>query len=241
MSSLTEFRVLCFDVYGTLIDWETGVISALQPLLEANNRTDLSRGQLLEIFHDIEKSQQQKTPDMTYTELLTTVHPQLAARLALETPSVEDSRVFGQSIGRWPAFPDTVNALHELSKRYHLVVLSNVDRESFAATNAGPLQGFNFSMIITAQDVGSYKPNPRNFEVMLEKVQSKFGVGKSQVLQVAQSQFHDHHPAHTMGIKSCWIVRPGAIMGNKEEEIYDWKFDTLGDLAWEVDKELKAQ
>lgn len=240
MSRLTDFRLLCFDVYGTLIDWETGLVNALQPLVEANNRSEISRDRLLAAYHEVESEQQKKTPGLTYSDLLSTVLPQLADALGLEPPSDQESRTFGQSIGKWPAFPDTVDALRRLSKQYKLVVLSNVDRQSFAASNAGPLQGIPFDMVITAQDVGSYKPNLKNFETMLEKVKGEFGIEKSQILQTAQSQFHDHRPAHEMGMKSVWIVRPGATMGNRVQEIFDWKFNTLGEMADAVEKEMQS-
>lgn len=231
MSRLSDYSLLSFDVYGTLVDWETGIVEALQPLLEKNN-AHVTREQLLTVYHELERDQQQKTPDMPYTQVLTTVHPRLTQRLGLQSPSEEESLQFGTSIAHWPAFPDTVDALKRLSKHYRLVVLSNVDRESFAKTNAGSLQGFPFDLIITAQDVGSYKPDLRNFEYMLQAVQSAFdGISADRVLQTAQSQFHDHHPARKMGIKSVWIVRPGAVMGNLGESVYDWKFDTLGDMA----------
>ncbi|KAI0902509.1 haloacid dehalogenase [Annulohypoxylon nitens] len=198
MAPLLDFRVLSFDVYGTLIDWETGMVTALQPLLDKNGAS-FSKQKFLEVIHE--------------------------------------SREFGDSVGHWPAFPDTVDALRRLSKHYKLVVLSNVDRESFSQTNAGPLQGVPFDLILTAQDIGSYKPDPRNFAYMLSKVKEEFGVEKEQVLQTAQSQFHDHHPAKEAGIRSCWIVRPGACMGNREKEVFDWRFDTLGAMADAVEAE----
>ncbi|KAI0023984.1 haloacid dehalogenase [Xylariomycetidae sp. FL0641] len=229
--SLKDFSVLCFDVYGTLIDWESGMLAALQPLLDANNKTDFSKQHLLEVYHEFEAKQQRETPEMRYSQLLATIHPQIAAKLGLAPPTAEQSQAFGDSVGSWPAFPDTVDALRRLAKQYKLVILSNVDRESFASTNAGPLDGVHFDLIVTAQDVGSYKPDQRNFAHMLKEVKDQFGVDKEGVLQTAQSQFHDHHPAHVAGIKSCWIVRPGAVMGNREKEIYDFKFDTLGAMA----------
>ncbi|OTA58933.1 haloacid dehalogenase [Hypoxylon sp. EC38] len=239
MANLKDFSLLSFDVYGTLIDYESGILSALQPLLAANNRTDIPRLQLLEAYHEFEVKQQKETPEMPYSQLLTTIHKQVAAKLGLPPPSENESQAFGNSVGSWPAFPDTVDALRRLAKHYKLVVLSNIDRTSFALTNSGPLQGFPFDLVITAQDVGSYKPDPRNFEYMLKAVKDKFDIDKHQVLQTAQSQFHDHHPARAMGLKSVWIVRPGAIMGNREKEIYDWKFDTLGDMAAALEAELK--
>lgn len=238
MAKLTEFKLLSFDVYGTLIDWEAGVVTALQPLLSKNNKVgSYSRKELLEIYHHHESSQQQKTPDMSYCDILSKIHPSIAADLKCGPPSEVENKAFGDSVGKWPAFPDTVDALKRLTKYYKLVVLSNVDRNSFSTTNSGPLQDFPFDAIITAQDIGSYKPSLQNFEYMLKEVNEKFGIEKAQVLQTAQSQFHDHHPAKKMGIKSCWIVRPGAAMGNREEEIFDWKFDTLGDMADAIEKE----
>ncbi|KAB8224646.1 HAD-like domain-containing protein [Aspergillus novoparasiticus] len=230
MSKLTNYRLLSFDVYGTLIDWETGVWNAIQPTLASNN-AQITRSDYLKLYQELEKAQQTKTPDMPYSQLLSTIHPQIASRLALNPPTAQESNRFGESVGQWPAFPDTVEALKRLSKHYKLVVLSNVDRESFQKTNAGSLQGFPFDLIITAQDVGSYKPNVANFEYMLKAVKEQFGVEAEQVLQTAQSQFHDHHPAKKMGLKSSWIERPGALMGNLEDTVYDWKFDTLGDMA----------
>ncbi|KAL3466109.1 HAD-like domain-containing protein [Aspergillus heterothallicus] len=238
MPSLKSYKLLTFDVYGTLVDWEGGIISALQPAISKSNpRKTFTKPELLHAYHALEKSQQTKTPDMLYSDVLTTIHAPLLATLGLPPPTEAESRAFGDSIGSWPAFPDTVSALHRLRKHYKLVVLSNVDRESFAKTNAGSLQGFAFDLIITAQDVGSYKPDLKNFEYMLRAVDREFGVGREEVLQTAQSQFHDHHPAKEVGVKSVWIERPGAVMGNLEENVYDWKFETLGGMADAVEAE----
>lgn len=237
MSRLTDFRLLSFDVYGTLVDWETGILTALKPLTE---QTELKREHILEIYHDLEKEQQIQTPAMPYAELCATIYPKIAGKLGLRLPSTKEAETFGQSVGKWPAFPDTVDALKRLSKHYKLVVLSNVDLKSFEVTNRGPLKGFPFDRIITAQEVGSYKPDLRNFEYMLKTVEEELGVEKDQVLQTAQSQFHDHHPAKKVGIKSVWISRTGK-MGNREEEMYNWKFETLGAMADAIEKELAAQ
>ena len=234
MAKLTDFRLLSFDVYGTLIDWETGILNGLKPLYEHVN---LEREQALELYHELETEQQIKFPDMPYSQVLAAIYPQFATKLGVEPPTAEESKRFGQTVGQWPAFSDTVDALRRLSKHYTLVVLSNVDKESFSASAAGALEGFRFDKAITAQDVGSYKPDRRNFEHMLKVAQSEFGVEKEQILQTAQSQYHDHHPAKKLGIKSVWIERRGT-MGNRQEEIYDWKFETLGDMADAVEQEL---
>ncbi|KAF7586081.1 hypothetical protein BBP40_009599 [Aspergillus hancockii] len=238
MSQLTTYRLLSFDVYGTLIDWETGLWNAIQPTLKATN-TQATRSTYLQLYHSLEKAQQSKTPNMPYFQLLTTIHPELVSRLGIaQPPTAEESAQFGESVGQWPAFPDTVEALRRLAKHYKLVVLSNVDRESFAKTNAGSLEGFGFDLVITAQDVGPYKPDLANFEYMLKAVKGEFGVGREETLQTAQSQFHDHHPAKKMGLKSVWIERPGALMGNLEEVVYDWRFETLRDMADAVEGRL---
>ncbi|OQE21078.1 hypothetical protein PENSTE_c012G08015 [Penicillium steckii] len=230
MAKLSDYRLLSFDVYGTLVDWEAGILAALQPTLE-NNGVQISREKLLATYHELERDQQNKTPDMPYHQLLTTVHPHFAERLGLAAPTQAESDAFGESVGTWPAFPDTVLALRRLSKHYKLVVLSNVDRESFAKTAAGSLEGFEFDLVITAQDVGSCKPNLRNFEYMIKKLNLSFNIEPSEILQTAQSQFHDHHPAKKMGLKSVWIERPGATMVNLPKIVYDWRFDTLGNMA----------
>lgn len=238
--SLLDFKVLSFDVYGTLIDWETGVINGVKPLTSQCAKP-LSRQGLLSIVHELESRQQANAPNLTYKDLLTEIYPQIAEKIGVPAPSQNECELFGASVGQWPAFPDTVEALQRLSQFYKLVVLSNTDRKSFAATNAGPLHGVPFDLIITAEDVGTYKPDLNNFHHMLKEVNEKFKVDKVGILQTAQSQFHDHHPAEKIGIKSCWIVRPGSTMGNRDKEVYDWKFDTLGDLADTVTNENVRQ
>ncbi|KLU92491.1 haloacid dehalogenase [Magnaporthiopsis poae ATCC 64411] len=243
MPSLKDFAVLTFDVYGTLIDWETGIMTALQPLFVANNYSTTKEA-LLPVLSELEAKQQAATPDLPYSDLLAAIHPQLATRLGLtHLPTPAESRAFGASVGIWPAFPDTVDALRRLRQHYKLVVLSNVDRESFAATRAGPLQNAHFDLVLTAQDIGSYKPDPRNFAYMLDSVRREFGdgFGREKVLQTAQSQFHDHYPARDAGIRSCWIAREGAVMGNREEVVFDWRFGTLGEMADAVEEEAKSR
>lgn len=236
MSKLTDFKLLSFDVYGTLIDWERGAMDAFEPILKRSGKEDMDKKHILQVMHQIEPIVERENPTLKYSEVLTKVHPQLCKELGLETPTEEESREFGASVGRWPGFPDSVEALQRLSKVYKLVVLSNVDNESFKGGNAHGLQGFKFDAVYTAQDIGSYKPDHKNFEYMLKHVKEDFGVEKHEVLQTAQSQFHDHHPAKEMGIKSSWIYRPGAIMGNRKDPVYNWKFDTLGEVSFDLCK-----
>ncbi|KAH8435177.1 uncharacterized protein LDX57_012806 [Aspergillus melleus] len=230
MTTLSEYRLLSLDVYGTLIDWETGAINNFQPLVEASG-IHRSREQILSAYYECERAQQAATPSMKYTDLVAAINPQMAARLGLPAPTPEQSVAFGQSVRDWPVFPDNIDALKRLRKHFKLVCLSNVDVGSFKGSNAGPLEDIPFDLVITAEEVGSYKPDLRNFEYMLRMAQEKFGIPKHQVVQTAQSQFHDHHAARKMGIRSSWIVRPGSVMGNMNEYVYDWRFNTLGDMA----------
>ncbi|KAF2269973.1 haloacid dehalogenase [Lojkania enalia] len=239
MSKLTDYQLLSFDVYGTLIDWETGLANALQPLLERSGKTDVDRQFILKTVSEVQNPQEKATPGLKYSDILTKTHPQIASKLGCAAPTPEESRAFGESVGSWPAFPDTVDALKRLGRFYKLVVLSNVDNASFAATNEGPLQGVVFDAVLTAQDIGSYKPDPRNFEYMVREVKERFGVEKEAVLQTAQSQYHDHHPAKRFGLKSVWISRYGSLMGNEQEEVFDWRFATLGEMADAVEKESR--
>jgi 2-haloalkanoic acid dehalogenase type II len=170
---------------------------------------------------------------MLYADLLSTVQGQLARHWGVEADSGDSAR-FGASIGDWPAFPDTVEALQYLKRHFRLVILSNVDRSSFQGTNAR--LGVDFDAIYTAQDIGSYKPDPRNFVYLLERLGEQ-GVRKEQVLHVAQSLFHDHAPANGLGIRSAWIDRRaetgglGATAAPPGDVRYDARFVSLGALA----------
>ncbi|KAF2274501.1 HAD-like protein [Westerdykella ornata] len=241
MSKLTDFRLLSFDVYGTLIDWETGLVNALQPVLDRNGISNLDKETILRTCQEVESVQQQKTPGMIYSDVLTTIHPELVKRLGCGPPTPEESKAFGDSVGVWPAFPDTLPGLQRLAKHYKLVLLSNVDNISFHGTHTGPLRNFPFDAVLTAQDIGCYKPDHRTFEYMLKYVKEKFGVEKEQVLQTAQSQFHDQQPCRELGIKGAWIARYGAAYGHVDEPVYDWKFATLEKMAEAVEREAVAK
>ena len=205
---LTDFRVLTFDCYGTLIDWESGIFAALQPLLSRAS-APLGREAALEVYARHESAQQAETPGMIYSALLAAVHRRLAA--ALELPSTEAEHVrFGASVPDWPAFSDSGESLRYLKQHYQLVILSNVDRESFSGSNRR--LGVDFDAIYTAQDVGSYKPDPANFTYMLDHLAAR-GIGRGDILHTAQSLFHDHAPAKGFGLATAWIDRRGAQVG----------------------------
>ena len=130
---LSDYKVLTFDCYGTLIDWESGIWDALQPLWVAND-CEADRETALRNFAEVESRQQAETPDMLYPKILTHVHQRLARRFGLKT-TIDMDRTFGNSVPHWPAFPDTADALRILKKHYKLVILSNVNRDGFAASN----------------------------------------------------------------------------------------------------------
>ena len=205
---LSDFRVLTFDCYGTLIDWETGLLAALAPL-RGRACVSLTDDQVLEAFALHESAQQRLTPAMPYAQVLAAVHGQLASAWGVPADAPADQR-FGASVGDWPAFADTPDALRYLKQHYRLVILSNVDHASFARSL--PRLGVAFDAVYTAQDIGSYKPDSRNFDYLLDRL-AETGVAKSQVLHVAQSLFHDHVPANAAGLASAWIDRRHAVGG----------------------------
>ncbi len=206
---LSDFSALTFDCYGTLIDWETGIGAALAPWLERAG-VRLERDQVLEAFAELESAQQAATPSLRYPELLAEVHRGLALRLGI-APDAKAAAAFGASVGNWPAFADSAKALAYLKQHYRLVILSNVDRASFARSNAR--LGVAFDAICTAEDIGSYKPDPRNFDYLLRHL-AELGIAKAQVLHTAQSLYHDHVPARAIGLATCWIHRRAAKQGH---------------------------
>jgi 2-haloalkanoic acid dehalogenase type II len=232
MTKLATYKVLTFDCYGTLIDWETGIHTALQPLL-AKASDPPSKDAVLETFARHESSQEAETPQMIYSDVLAAVHRRLAGEWGLSA-SDTDHRLFGDSVPDWPAFPDSAEALAYLKQHYKLVVLSNVDRASFAGSN-GRL-GVIFDAIYTAQDIGAYKPDLRNFHYMLDRL-AEVGIAKSDILHTAQSLFHDHAPAKALGLASAWIDRRhatggfGATMAPPASAGYDVRFSSMADFV----------
>jgi 2-haloalkanoic acid dehalogenase type II len=228
---LTDFKALTFDCYGTLIDWESGIFAALQPLLRKGG-ADRSRDEVLETFARHESDQEAKTPAMVYSELLGVVHGRLAEEWGIPATEAENAR-FGHSVPDWPAFPDSAGALAYLKRHYKLVILSNVDRESFRASNAK--LGVDFDAVYTAQDIGSYKPDPANFEYMLKELGER-GVAKGDILHTAQSLFHDHAQANRFGLASAWIDRRGgaglgATSAPPPGVTYDFRFGDMAEMA----------
>jgi 2-haloacid dehalogenase len=202
VTNFDSYRALSFDCYGTLIDWETGIVNALQPWA-AWRGVDRSSSELLELYGEHESRIEAEHPAMPYPEVLAEVMRRLATSLNLDS-SDADCVEFGTSVAAWPAFADTALALRRLKERYPLIIVSNVDRASFAGSNRR--LGVEFDLVITAEDVGSYKPARGHFDTLFERLPT-LGVARSELLHVAQSLFHDHEPARRLGLPSVWIDR----------------------------------
>jgi 2-haloacid dehalogenase len=235
---LTDFGVLTFDCYGTLIDWEAGIATALQPLL--SRAGGIGPSAALERFAHHESAQEAQTPRMRYADLLAEVHRRLAREWGV-TMAEDAHRRFGASVADWPAFPDSAEALQALKRRYRLVILSNVDRAGFAASNRR--LGVAFDAVFTAEDIGSYKPDPANFRYLLDRLAER-GIRREQILHTAQSLFHDHVPAKRAGLATAWIDRRaaqaggGATLAPAEPPRYDFRFESLAAMARAVEAEL---
>jgi putative hydrolase of the HAD superfamily len=239
---LTDFKVLAFDCYGTLIDWESGMIEAMKPLV-ARAGASFTLDQILEAHARHEAAQQQQTPAKRYGELLAVVYRRLAEEWGVAAPWSE-CLAYGRSIKNWPAFADSAASLQYLKRHFKLVILSNVDNESFAYSNEK--LAVDFDAVYTAEDVGSYKPSERNFEYMLAKLKT-LGVDKGQILHTAESLYHDHAPANRHGLASCWIYRRhgqegfGATIDPGTMPTYAFRFNSMGDLAQAHREQLRPR
>jgi len=193
-----RFDVLTFDCYGTLIDWETGILAGLRAVLRPRG-IEPPDEELLERYAASEAATE-AGPYRRYREVLATALLDVAHAYGVE-PTPAEIAVFGGSVADWPAFPDTVDALARLAKRFRLGVITNCDDDLFAASNRR--LGVTFDWIVTAEQVGSYKPSERNFEIAFARID----VPRERVLHVAQSLFHDHVPARRFGLSTVWVDR----------------------------------
>jgi 2-haloacid dehalogenase len=197
-----DFDAVTFDCYGTLIDWETGVLTVLGPWADGAGLV-AGDDQLLWRLAEAQRHQQCIRPARPYRDVLggalEAVAEHFEVRLA---PAVR--RRFAASVGDWPAFPDTVTALARLSGRFRLGVLSNVDNRSFAATRRR--LGSALDVVVTAEDVASYKPEAAHFQ-RASKAFAELGISERRILHAAQSRFHDIEPAHARGLTAAWVNR----------------------------------
>lgn len=230
--NLRDFEVLSFDCYGTLIDWESGILARLRPWLERGG-VRATDAQILTAFGRAEAEEEAAAPRARYPDVLHRVHQRLAEVFGLGPDPAAAAR-FGGSVGGWPPFPDSPPALVELQKHYRLVVLSNVDRASFAGSQMQ--LGVEFGAVYTAEEIGSYKPDPRNFAYLLA-AERDAGYPREAILHVGQSLYHDHVPASAAKIATCWIRRPsaagehGATRPPDTKPPVDFHFASLAELA----------
>lgn len=198
MLNFEDYSVLTFDCYGTLIDWESGIWNALQPILSAHGVT-MTRDNLLELFGVLE-AEVESGDYHDYKTVLGMVLEGFGARLHF-TPTLTELDSFSHSVRDWPAFPDSPAALQALSQRYKLAIVSNVDDDLFAYS-AQKLQA-PFEWVITAQQVKAYKPAPTHFYAAFERI----GLPREKILHVAQSLFHDIVTAKSLGLSTVWVNR----------------------------------
>ena len=204
MIDFESFTHLTFDCYGTLIDWENGILTAIAPVLE-RHKISVKPEQVLRLFATYEAEEEARSWQ-SYRGVLRSVMSAIAAELNF-SPDASDLEALPDSVGSWPTFPDTIAALRRLKRRYKLVIISNIDDALFAKT--AELLEVEFDGAITAEQVRHYKPSPENFRFALKRL----GVSPRQVLHVAQSLFHDHVPAKQLGFTTVWVNRPSRLPG----------------------------
>ena len=204
MLDFTRFEILTFDCYGTLINWEAGIISALRRILSAHGK-QIDDATLLKLYGDFEQRSEQGA-FRPYREVLESVVRQFGAEFRF-APTAEEARSLPDSLATWKPWPDTVAALRQLKTRFRLAILSNVDDDLFADTR--PQLEVEFDEVITAQQAQAYKPSLKLFELALNRINAP----AHRVLHVGQSIYHDVIPAQALGLAAVWVNRPSARPG----------------------------
>lgn len=194
----SKFEVLTFDCYGTLIDWESGILSAINPVLNDFGIT-ISNDEILEQYADFESSSE-KEDYVKYREILREVAYKFAERYKFQLP-VEKEYFIADSMKQWKPFPDSVKALNQLKGKYKIGILSNVDNDLFAYSSIH--LGIDFDFLFTAEEIGCYKPSIKSFEYLMNNI----GIPKDKILHVAQSLYHDIVPANSLGLSTVWVNR----------------------------------
>jgi 2-haloalkanoic acid dehalogenase type II len=226
---LSNYSALTFDCYGTLIDWERGMLAALTPWLE-RARIEADESSLLAAYGRHESVVQTENPSIPYRDIVARVLGRMADDFNA-TASEDEMREFGAAVGTWPPFPDSCEAMAYLRRHFKLVAITNVDNQSFARTHV--LLGEPFHAIVTAEDVGSYKPALENFHYAFGKV-SELGVVRDKILHVAQSLYHDIAPARELGLANVWVDRQtgrGRGMTPPTDAAPDLRVTTMAELA----------
>jgi 2-haloacid dehalogenase len=204
MLDFSRFEILTFDCYGTLIDWEAGILAAIHRILSAHGKK-MDDATLLKLYGDFEQ-RSEEGKFRPYREVLESVVRQFADELAF-TPTAEEVRSLPDSLSTWKPWPDTVAALRRLKARFRLAILSNVDDDLFARTR--PQLEVDFDEVITAQQAQAYKPSLKLFELALSRIHAP----AHRVLHIGQSIYHDVIPAQALGLATVWVNRPSARPG----------------------------
>jgi 2-haloalkanoic acid dehalogenase type II len=229
---ITQFEAISFDCYGTLIDWETGLAAVLGPWARSRG-LELDDQVLLAAYGRHEAREESAHPRALYPNIVARTFMALGHELEAEVTE-EDAQRLARSVPEWLPFGDSAEALAALGKRFKLIILSNVDRESFAGS-AGQL-GVRFDAVLTAQDIGCYKPSRRNFDALLAEAK-RMGVPEGRLVHAAQSLFHDHVPAKRAGLSTVWINRHqgrpgwGATPEPNATVVPDWEFPSMAAFA----------
>jgi 2-haloacid dehalogenase len=226
----SRFSTISFDCYGTLINWEAGILPALRTVL-SRHQLNLEDSAILELYGEFE-AEAESGPYQKYRDVLQSVVRAVGLRLGFQ-PSSDDMRTLSESVPAWPPFPDTVAALQNLKSRFNLAIISNIDDDLFAKTQK--LLGVEFDAVITAEQARSYKPSIRNFELALQRL----AIDPGHLLHVGQSIYHDVLPAQSLGIATVWVNRKSARPGVGAVRPAEGKPDLeVPDLATLVTKAL---
>ena len=223
MLDLSSYKVLSFDCYGTIIDWEGGILAALKPLL-ARHGVSASDREVLQLYGELEREGQGHQPFLTYHQVLSRIVAGLGKRLRFR-PNSEELGALADSMKRWRPFNDTIPSLKFLKERCRLAIISNVDRDLFGASAS--MLGVDFDWVVTSEEVGEYKPSLKNFRIALDRM----GIAKREVLHVAQSLYHDVDPARAMGLATVWVNRAGARSTPLRDVQPDLEVADLGELV----------
>jgi len=222
----SRFRIITFDCYGTLIDWEAGILGAVRPILSAHG-AHLGDAEILRLYGEIE-ADEESGEYRTYRETLRAVVRGFGTRLGF-VPSNQEQQSLPDSLPNWKPFPDTVAALRRLKSKFNLGILSNVDDELFSAT-ARQL-GINFDQVVTASQARAYKPSLELFRL----AQSRVAVPPEQWLHAAQSVYHDVIPAQSLGLSTVWVnrpsLRPNTGAAKQASAMPDVRVSSLRELA----------
>jgi 2-haloacid dehalogenase len=222
-------EALTFDCYGTLIDWESGLLASLTPVISRGGEK-VSAADILQLYATFE-GEEERDPFRNYKEVLRSVMDRFGSHLHCTFNETDRDCLVG-SIKTWRPFPDTVNSLRRLKKRFTLGIISNTDDDIFSVTQ--PHLGVTFDWIVTAEQVRSYKPSLNNFRRAIDRM----GVPMEKIVHVAQSLYHDVAPANKLGLHSVWIDRrkgqvgPGATPAGAAQP--DLIFPDLESLAVSV-------